>query len=208
MVNNVVNVSGFDTEICVAAVSAPRFFGKLHWPKIIRPDWQLVQLMPLLSSFAAKFLFLRSMSVAISVSYQLAASWMSAWSQRFASHGLSPPWPKTKAPEPTTRDLSQCHWLRRFTLWPSMSRIISDLQSRHQTGKCFAVVSGVTLSSFLLRLQIGQATHPSDTLIIPQSFMLFNRFPPFLFRFSIRYTWFQVQINIRKFSYSKYPGLK
>ena len=116
---------------------------------------------------------------------------------------------KNKTPEPTTRDHSRCHWLRRLTLWPSsMSRIISDLQSRQYTGRCCALVWAVTLSSFLFRLQTGQETHPSDILIIPQVSILFNRFPPFLFQFSSRYTWFQVQINITKFRYPKYPGLK
>lgn len=109
---------------------------------------------------------------------------------------------QNKTPEPTTRDHSQCYWLRRLTLWPSsMSRIISDLQSRQYTGRCCALVCGVTLSSRLFRLQIGQDTHPSATLIIPQSLFLINRSPPFLFHVSRKYTWFQVQINIRKFSF-------
>ena len=87
---------------------------------------------------------------------------------RFASGRLSPLRQKQKARANDTHDLSCRHWLWRTSLWPAISRIISFLQMRQETGKFLAVVFSAIRSSRLLVLQIGHRAHPSVTCIIPQ----------------------------------------
>ena len=90
--------------------------------------------------------------------------------------GLSPP-ATQKRRGPMIVPSQGDHGLRRSTLWPLwMSRMISVLQSLHQTGRPTASVSGSMRSSFLFLLQFGQVIHPFLTVILSRCIASFNPF--------------------------------
>lgn len=81
------------------ALPAPRLTQELIGPQVVRPDGQTVPAVPLGGHPAPRPLGL--MPGAVSLSGELRASWIPAWSERLHGHGLSPPG-KTKSQSPTT----------------------------------------------------------------------------------------------------------
>lgn len=81
------------------ALPAPRLTQELIGPQVVRPDGQTVPAVPLGGHPAPRPLGL--MPGAVSLSGELRASWVPAWSERLHGHGLSPPG-KTKSQSPTT----------------------------------------------------------------------------------------------------------
>ena len=81
------------------ALPAPRLPQELIGPQVARPDGQTVPAVPLGGHPAPRPLGL--MPGAVSLSGELRASWVPAWSERLHGHGLSPPG-KTKSQSPTT----------------------------------------------------------------------------------------------------------
>lgn len=81
------------------ALPAPRLPQELIGPQVVRPDGQTVPAVPLGGHPAPRPL--RLMLGAVSLSGELRASWIPAWSERLHGHGLSPPG-KTKSQSPTT----------------------------------------------------------------------------------------------------------
>ena len=76
------------------ALPAPWFPHELIGPQIVCPDGQVVPAVPLGGHPAPRPL--RLMLGAVSLSGELRASWIPAWSERLHGHGLSPPG-KTKS---------------------------------------------------------------------------------------------------------------
>lgn len=106
VIHDVVNFLGPDSQPSRAAAPAERFLCQLHGTKVLCPNLQLVQLVPL-SGFLAAVLDLSGfVCIAIAVCYQLTASRMPTRPKRLASHGLSPPWPKQNAGANNTRSLA------------------------------------------------------------------------------------------------------
>ena len=83
------------------ALPAPRLPQELIGPQVVRPDGQTVPAVPLGGHPAPRPL--RLMLGAVSLSGELRASWIPAWSERLHGHGLSPPG-KTKSAQATTPD--------------------------------------------------------------------------------------------------------
>lgn len=88
MWDDVVNYRRRSTLALLQTIPAERLFEQLRWPQVIRPDWQVVPAVVIGAGLAD---VLRLVCWAPSISSELRASAMSARSQRFVSHGLSPP---------------------------------------------------------------------------------------------------------------------
>lgn len=94
VIPDMVNIRSPNPQASFTAFPAKRFSQKLCRPEIICPDWQSVPAVP--GGALPPRRWLRLMRGAPPVPGQRSAAWITARSQRFVCHGLSPP-RKTKA---------------------------------------------------------------------------------------------------------------
>ena len=174
---DVVHVCGSGADAVTGALPAIRLPQELAGAKIVGSFRRQVQPVPGGAIGAALGLGAGLVNRAVAIRHQDVASRMSARPQGFLAQGYHL-LAKQKRRSPWLPSQGISHGLRRSTLWPlSICRMISDLQSRQNTGRRSARVSGYTCSSRRLRRQTGHTTHPSATISLPLASFFCKAFP-------------------------------